>query len=180
MGDRHGDRGVGCDAAGDEDLINEDSPELAGMATTATMLLTQGRHGIIGHVGDSRAYLIRDRRLHQLTVDHEWTEHTNGSDGANAAEVDTFSIALEPADTYLLCTDGAERVVEDASLVRQAETLSPRILASRIVSAAHRAHPDQDATVVVVRVRRDREPGWLWLSEPPRSTAFGHTLSIAA
>ena len=155
-------------------------PELSGMATTATMLLAHGRRGVIGHVGDSRAYLIRDGRIHQLTVDHEWTEQANGGGGSEANEIDTFSIALRPGDTYLLCTDGAERVVEDPVLVSRAEDLSPRLLASRIVSAAHRENPHQDATVVVVRVRGDSEPAWLWLSEEPRPTAFGHTVRVAA
>ena len=154
-------------------------PELSGMATTATMLLAHGRHGVVGHVGDSRAYLVRDRRIHQLTLDHDWTEECADRD-TMPAEATSFSIPLRPGDTLLLCTDGAESVVEDPSLARAAEDLSPRILASRIVSAAHRRDSSQDATVVAIRVRGDVEPGWLWLSEPQRSTRFGHTVGAAA
>lgn len=69
--------------------------------------------------------------------------------------------------------------MQDEAIGRAAGDLAPRILASRIVSAAHRNAPDHDATAVVVRVRGDREPGWLELSVPPRRSTFGHTLQPA-
>ena len=46
------------------------SPELAGMGTTVTMAFQLGAQLCVVHVGDSRAYLFRDRKLHQLTQDH--------------------------------------------------------------------------------------------------------------
>lgn len=150
-------------------------PALRGLATTVTMLLAHGSVGVIGHRGDSRAFLIRRDRAHQLTVDHELTEP--GPNGGEAdAGFDVFALELRPGDTVVLCTDGAEQVVTEDAIVRAAGDVSPRILASRIVSAAHRRAPDQDATAVVVRVRSEREAGWLELSEPHRGTAFGHTL----
>jgi hypothetical protein len=51
------------------------------------------------------------------------------------------------------------------------------VLASRIVSAANRRTPEQDATAVVVRVRGGREHGHLELSGRPSETVFGHTLA---
>ena len=156
-----------ADAAGD-------APDLQGLATTVTLLLAHGSRGVIGHRGDSRAYLIRRERAHQLTVDHELT--TPAANGGSAdSGFDVFSVELEPGDTVVLCTDGAEEVVQDDAIVRVAGDLSPRVLASRIVSAAHRRNPETDATAVVVRVRREAEPGWLELSTPARGTAFGHT-----
>ena len=152
---------------------------LSGMSTTATMLLTHRKHGVIGHVGDSRAYLIRDAEIHQLTVDHELTEDTGGNGTVLLHDVDAFSIALRPGDLYVLCTDGAERIVEDPEIVRTACEYTPRALAARIVAAARRVDPDQDATVVVVRVSSDDEPAWLSLSDPPQSTGFGHTVAAA-
>lgn len=152
-------------------------PELRGLATTVTMLLAHGNLGVIGHRGDSRAYLIRRNYAHQLTVDHELTEAAAGDESDD--EIDVFALPLQPGDTVVLCTDGAERVVQDDAIVRGAADASPRVLASRIVSAAQRITPDQDATAVVVRMRRDREPGWLHLSLPARGTAFGHTLQYA-
>jgi protein phosphatase len=153
-------------------------PELAGLATTITLLLAQGGLGLVGHRGDSRAYLIRRGRTHQLTIDHELTDPV-GNGSTEVSAFDVFAIELRPHDTVVLCTDGAEDVVEDAAITRAAAQLSPRLLASRIVSAARHRDPALDATVVVVRVRGEREPGWLELSQPPEGTAFGHTLEIA-
>lgn len=150
-------------------------PDLSGLATTVTMLLVHGRLGVIGHRGDSRAYLVRRGRARQLTVDDEWTERsTNG--GQADPDVDVFAVGLAPGDTVVLCTDGAEEVLQDAALVRLAGELPPHVVASRIVSAAHRRSPEQDATVVVVRVRGDAQPGWLELSSRPERTRFGHTI----
>ena len=153
-------------------------PELRGAATTMTMLLAHGSLGVIGHCGDSRAYLIRRHHGHQLTVDHDLTEAASNGAGADVA-FDVFTLDLDPGDTIVLCTDGAEAVVQDDAIVRVAGALSPRVLASRIVSAANRQTPGQDATAVVVRVRGEQEGGWLELSSPWRGTAFGHTLQRA-
>jgi protein phosphatase len=152
-------------------------PELRGLTTTVTMLLTHGRVGVIGHWGDSRAYLIRRVRAVQLTHDHELTAPaSDGGSSEDESNSDVFTVTLQAGDTLVLCTDGAEEVVHTPEIVRVAGTLSPRILASRIVAAAHRRAPDQDATAVVVRVRREQEAGWLELSSPARGTTFGHTL----
>jgi serine/threonine protein phosphatase PrpC len=88
-------------------------------------------------------------------------------------------LRMKAGDTIVLCTDGAEAVVQDPAIVGVASDLAPPLLASRIVGAAHRRAPEQDATAVVVRVRGDREPGWLELSVPHRETRFGHTLEYA-
>ncbi|NNL86759.1 MAG: SpoIIE family protein phosphatase [Myxococcales bacterium] len=155
----------------------EAEPESRGSATTITMLLAHGDRGVLGHRGDSRAYLIRRDRAIQLTVDHELTEAA--ANGSGSDELDVFSVRFRPGDTIILCSDGAEDSVRDDAIVRVAGDLSPRVLASRIVSAANRRDSGVDATVVVVRVRGDLEPGWLELSMPPVGTAFGHTLEYA-
>ncbi len=151
-------------------------PGQVGLTTTITMLLVHGRHGVVGHRGDSRAYLIRNDRCHQLTLDHELTESIANGD-REGGDFEAFSLDFKPGDTIVLCTDGAESVVEDRDLVRIAGDLTPRLLASRIVSAAHRRTPSLDATAVAVRVRSERESGWLELSSLPEGTAFGHTLT---
>lgn len=171
-------RAIRC-AMGSVVRVARSQRHLAGMATTVTMMLTRGSSGVIGHVGDSRAYLIRDGQIHRMTADHEWTERLDEYD-QSAVSVDTFSTHLRPGDTYMLCTDGAERVVESAHLVAIADGLSPRALASRIVSAAHDVDPRQDATVVVIRVRAEQERGWLWLSAVPQDTTFGHAVGAPA
>jgi len=151
-------------------------PGQLGLNTTITMLLARGRHGVVGHRGDSRAYIIRNDRCHQLTLDHELTESIVSSE-SEGSDFEVFSVDFKPGDTIVLCTDGAESVVEDRDIVRIAGDLTPRLLASRIVSAAHRRTPSLDATAVVVRVRGECESGWLELSSIPEGTAFGHTLT---
>lgn len=156
---------------------NQRAPDaLDQMQASVTMLLTDGHHGTIGHRGDSRVYLIRHGRLVRLTIDGEPSIETSPerADG----EIEVFSVGLKPGDTLVLCTDGAEDAVEDPAIVRVAGELSPRVLASRIVSAASRRMPDRDATAVAVRVRGGgRGADRLELSEPVRETAFGHTLA---
>jgi protein phosphatase len=149
-------------------------PELRGLATTVTMLLVRGRLGVIGHLGDSRAYLLRRGRAHLLTRDHELAELFE-NDGESDPAFDVLTVDLEPGDTIVLCTDGAEQVVGDAVVARSAADFRPRVLASRIVSEAHRRRPSEDATAVVVRVLGELEPGWLEHSLPSRGTRFGHT-----
>ncbi len=167
-------------------------PALAGMKTTLTLLLVQGGQAVVGHAGDSRLYLARRGRLHQLTRDHELTQEIAagsraGSEAEDAAgevssedlDVDTFAIDLRAGDTYILCTDGVEAVLDEDQLSRAALELPPHILASRIVTAAQRRDPESDATAVVVRVRHEHEPAWLALSASPRETSFGHVLAVA-
>jgi len=158
--------------------VERTDPALRGLSATVTMLLAHRHFGVIGHRGDSRAYLIRNDRSTQLTIDHELTETTSSEEDEHP-DFDSFAVMLEPGDTVVLCTDGAEEVIQDDGIVRVASHLTPRVLASRIVSAAHRRTPDVDATAVVVRVLGDSEPGWLELSMPPYQTAFGHTLAAA-
>ncbi len=152
-------------------------PELEGLATTVTMLLAHGQLGVIGHRGDSRAYLIRHNRVHQLTLDHELTQQVeNGT--TTPSHFDVFAVELQPLDTIVLCTDGAEEVVEEPRIARAAAELSPRLLSSRIVSAARRRNPAVDATAVVVRVRGERGQKWLEVSQPTSGTTFGRTLAL--
>lgn len=160
------------------DDVEEEDRGLRGLTTTVTMLLAHDGRGVIGHRGDSRAYLIRRDRAQQLTRDHELAQSIASevpTDEDEDDDFDVFAVDLRAGDTVVLCTDGAEAALDDDGLVRTAGDLSPRLLASRIVSTAHRRRSDADATAVVVRVRREAGPGWLELSTPPLGTSFGHT-----
>lgn len=130
-------------------------PDLAGMASTLTLLLIQRGRAFVGHVGDSRAYLVRRDRAVQLTTDHEWTTSEHPTRGAGHPGIDTFSIETRSGDTFVLCTDGAEQAVSDPDWIESMADSSPRLVASRLASAAHRHRPEEDATVVVVRIRDD-------------------------
>jgi protein phosphatase len=151
-----------------------------GMATTVTMLLAYEDKAVACHVGDSRLYLIRDCELHQLTADHDITLSPRGRSAEVYANVpiDCFGVDLREADTFLLCTDGAEEVIGDPTVLSGMWNRDLRAIASRIVAAARRVNPERDATAVVVRVLEDAD-GWLMISEPTSAWVYGNTLEYA-
>ncbi len=167
--------------------VSREVPAFEGMATTLSMLLVHAHRGAVSHAGDSRVYLHRDFETHLLTHDHALTTSLDlarpTASGAESEleslEVDTFGIDLRAGDTFLLCTDGAEHVVEKVTLSDTVGEIPPRHLAQLIVTAAHRENPGCDATVVVVRVRDDDEPAWLWLSKPIAEFTYGHSVAYA-
>jgi len=111
---------------------------LNGMSTTMTAALSQGKDLIIGHIGDSRAYLFRDGKLKRLTRDHTLEESlpekgpSSENDrllaelsnvlmralGANEGECkpDIIDLVLENGDKLLLCTDGLTDMVDDKTM----------------------------------------------------------------
>ncbi|MGH9957270.1 MAG: PP2C family protein-serine/threonine phosphatase, partial [Pyrinomonadaceae bacterium] len=110
-------------------------PETAGMGSTAVLLLTSGSMAYVAHVGDSRAYLSRERELRRLTTDHtrvqrmvdagmltpnEARDHPEGSILERAmghqpyVEVDLGpALELREGDRILLCSDGLSGYVDD-------------------------------------------------------------------
>jgi protein phosphatase len=110
-------------------------PALRGMGTTMTAARNMGRHLQIAHVGDSRAYLLREGVLHRLTRDHTYVQllvdqgHLSKEDaarcearhllvnalgGANEeVEVDVDQLELASGDQVLLCSDGLTDLVDD-------------------------------------------------------------------
>jgi protein phosphatase len=152
--------------------------ELRGMGTTLTAatLVTDGTV-LVGHVGDSRAYLLHDGELRQVTVDHSLVEelvregrltvdeaavHPQRSIitralGVDAAvEVDVFSVELAPGDRLLLCSDGLTGMVQTetiaATLRRESD---PARAAAALIDAANVAGGEDNITAVVVAVTDD-------------------------
>ncbi len=104
------------------------NPELAGMGTTCTVVFMAGHNkGILGHVGDSRLYVVRQNMVHQLSDDHTYVNelvkrgalsreqarnHPQGNVLSRAlgvqptVPVDTMIFDIDPGDTYLMCSDG--------------------------------------------------------------------------
>ena len=145
---------------------------LSGMGTTLTAARIDGGSALIAHVGDSRAYLLRDGSLQQLTTDHtlvarmvrsgEITEaeaevhpHKNvltralGTD--EEVEVDEDSIALVDGDRLLLCSDGLTGMVTEDQIQAILENSDqPQQAADRLVKAANRAGGIDNITVVVL------------------------------
>jgi PPM family protein phosphatase len=152
----------------------EDS-DASGMGTTITVALFENGIVSIGHVGDSRAYLIRDRRVDQLTEDHslvaelvrsgrlspeEAESHPQRSVITRAlgtdpdVDVDSFSIEAKPGDLFLICSDGLTSMVGDEEIL---DVVEPNrddldVAAKELVNAANRSGGEDNITVVFFEV----------------------------
>ena len=154
----------------------EDS-DASGMGTTITVALFEDGIVSIGHVGDSRAYLIRDRKVDQLTEDHslvaelvrtgrlspeEAETHPQRSVITRAlgtdpdVDVDAFSIEAKPGDLFLICSDGLTSMVDDATILDTVEGEGRRgdldAVAKELVAAANRSGGEDNITVVFFEV----------------------------
>jgi serine/threonine protein phosphatase PrpC len=176
------------DKVGEEikDLINED-PELTGMGTTVTGLYWLGGRVAIVHVGDSRAYLLRDGELQQLTHDHTYVQtlvdsgriteaeaavHPRRSllmralDGMNPVEPDLSVREARIGDRFLLCSDGLSGVLSDMEIAYILGSGEPTGVVTQLVDLVlERGAPD-NVTVVVADVIERESQGELPLTPP--------------
>ncbi|HEV8602516.1 MAG TPA: Stp1/IreP family PP2C-type Ser/Thr phosphatase [Gaiellaceae bacterium] len=153
---------------------NEGS-DASGMGTTITLAIVEDGVVTIGHVGDSRAYLIRDRKLEQLTEDQslvaelvrsgrltpqEAESHPQRSVITRAlgtdpdVDVDTQSIEAKPGDIFLLCSDGLTTMVGDEAILDIVERYRTDLdeAAKELVSAANRGGGEDNITVVFFEI----------------------------
>ena len=171
-------------------------PAAAGMGTVVTALLVDEAAGTIaiGHVGDSRAYRLRDGALEQLTPDHslvgelvragrlsteEAEQHPHRSVITRAVgtepvvEVETLTVAAAPGDLYLICSDGLTDIVRDgqiAELIAAADH-DPDAAAEALVAAANAAGGIDNITVVLFEiVEGEPAPPPEPAAEPSRSS----------
>jgi protein phosphatase len=155
-------------------------PSLHGMGTTLTAgTLVSGGTLLIGHVGDSRAYLFRDGELRRLTTDHSHVEElvrdgkitedeaavhpmrsviTRALGIDERVDVDVYPVELAPGDLVVLCSDGlTDMVHEDAIASELRRESDAKRAATRLVDTANRAGGVDNITVVVIAVT-DEEP----------------------
>jgi serine/threonine protein phosphatase PrpC len=145
-----------------------------GMGTTLTAAKVTDDEISLGHVGDSRAYRMRDDELEQLTKDHSLVAELerSGQITAEAAEhhpqrsiitralgpepdveVDTYTLAGRDGDLFLLCSDGLTSMISDeeiGSILRSADSLDAA--ADTLVRAANQSGGKDNITVVLFRV----------------------------
>ena len=154
------------------DVIAVD-PDLTGMGTTVTGIYWLGDRMAVVHVGDSRAYLLREGELSQITHDHtyvqtlvdagriteeEATVHPRRSllmralDGMNPVEADLSVREARDGDRYMLCTDGLSGVVSNLEIAAALREGDPTGAVTRLVDLAlERGAPD-NVTVVIADV----------------------------
>jgi PPM family protein phosphatase len=146
-----------------------------GMGTTMTVALVAGDRVVFGHVGDSRAYIVRDGELEQLTDDHslvaelvrsgklspeEAETHPQRSVITRAlgpdpsVDVDTFSVEARPGDLFLLCSDGLSSMIGAEGIIevvrQQRDDLDA--LASALIQAANAAGGEDNITVICFEI----------------------------
>jgi serine/threonine protein phosphatase PrpC len=153
---------------------SESDSSLLGMGTTLTAAYSIGRDAFIGHVGDSRAYLIRRGSIRRLTRDHTLRQElidagvvrprsdevrsvrnvlTNRLGGFEASvRVDTRHIRLSDGDCLLLCSDGLTDLLDDDELeVQLRKSVDPSAACRTLVDLALERGGRDNATVVVAR-----------------------------
>ncbi|MEJ2679850.1 MAG: Stp1/IreP family PP2C-type Ser/Thr phosphatase [Gemmatimonadota bacterium] len=148
-------------------------PAQQGMGTTATVLVTNGDTRYrIAHVGDSRAYLLREDDLRQISVDHTWVHEqvrrgrltekdarrhpfasvlTRVLGTEEEVHVDVVDGDTRAGDVFLLCSDGLTAVLDDAALrvvLSRPDSLEER--AGELVRAALEGGGPDNITVVLV------------------------------
>jgi PPM family protein phosphatase len=156
------------------DRSNAD-PNASGMGTTMTVALVENGQVAFGHVGDSRAYLIRDGMMEQLTEDHslvaelmrsgklspeEAETHPQRSVITRAlgtdpdVDVDTFTVAAQTGDVFLLCSDGLTTMVSNETILdlveRNRASMDKALRA--LVGAANKGGGEDNITVVAFEI----------------------------
>ena len=153
-------------------------PAASGMGTTMTVALVEQMTVAIGHVGDSRAYLVRGEQMEQLTDDHSLVNELLKSGRLSEEEahvhpqrsvitravgtdpdvdVDGFTIEAEEGDVFLLCSDGLTDMVEDEEILElvhaHRDDLDKAVKA--LVTAANRGGGEDNITAVAFRISAD-------------------------
>jgi len=141
-----------------------------GMGTTCTLVAIKDDSLYYAHVGDSRAYLLRGRKLEQVTDDHSWVEdmvrdgslskeeartHPNrnmitraiGLD--SSVVVDTGGCALRARDLIMLCSDGLNSMISDEAIHNVLEESSHKTVCANLIAAANEAGGHDNTTVAV-------------------------------
>jgi serine/threonine protein phosphatase PrpC len=149
---------------------SSEDADAAGRGTTMTVALVENSVVTFGHVGDSRAYILRDGALEQLTEDHslvaelvrvgklspeEAESHPQRSVVTRIlgtdpdVDVDTFTVEGRPGDVFLICSDGLTTMIGDEDIGRVlTERRSLDDAAKELVQLANKAGGEDNITVV--------------------------------
>jgi protein phosphatase len=158
-------------------VLNESQADttLAGMGTTCTAMAVRSGFAHFVHVGDSRAYVLRDGELVQITQDHSLVGEmvrsgilsdedarihpkrnviTRSLGIQKTVPLDTpfTPFELKESDTFLLCSDGLTSMVQDAEIAQVLASAPPDGTCRRLVDDANQRGGRANITVVVVRI----------------------------
>jgi PPM family protein phosphatase len=156
-------------------------PECKGMGTTCTVLAFRDNQAWLGHIGDSRAYILRDRKLVQLSEDQtlvaklvhdgtltqEQADHSPmhnvilqalGTSQQIRPLIGAKGLPLEFGDVLILCSDGVSGLVPDAKIAEIAGRLAPQEACNALIDAALAAGGHDNASLGVFTVADAAEP----------------------
>ncbi|MBK8139356.1 MAG: Stp1/IreP family PP2C-type Ser/Thr phosphatase [Chloroflexi bacterium] len=155
---------------------SDQHPHLRGMGTTVTSVFVQGTHAVVGHVGDSRAYLIQGDtgNIEQITVDHSFVEamvmagHITRAEAEDhpmrnilyralgqslELDIDVYDVDLQVGDRLVLCSDGLTlhvRPYEIAEITLNAD--SPEATGKQLIDLANVRGGKDNVSVIVIAV----------------------------
>lgn len=146
-------------------------PGCKGMGTTAVVAVILGNTAHIAHIGDSRAYVLKNDKIYQVTKDHsvvqelfdqgkisrdEVQNHPNKNMitraiGVNIlVDIDYLEIPFEANSKLLLCTDGLSNMVPDSSIEKILKKHEPQIVCQKLIELANKGGGYDNITVAVV------------------------------
>ena len=142
-----------------------EDPSRRGMGTTLTAMLWSGDHFALAHIGDSRAFRLRDKQLRQITEDHVMGKLVSNAghlapvlsrylDGRPDRSPDLSLRDLRPGDRYMICSDGLSPVVSFGAIRDAlASAADPGEAVRHLVGLAEAAGAPDNITVIVTDVR---------------------------
>lgn len=150
----------------------EQEPELEGMGTTIVAASCEGRVLHVANVGDSRLYIIGDRKIRQITRDHSWVEEmvrrgglgreearnhpdkniiTRAVGAEDTVKIDFFTVNLEEGDMILMCTDGLTNMLEDEEILNVLAVSRDIVeMAEELVRAANEKGGRDNISVILI------------------------------
>jgi len=151
-----------------------------GMGTTITAALIAQGQVVLGHAGDSRAYLLDNGKLIQLTTDHSWVQEqveqnkmspeqaandprknqiTRALGVSSVIRIDRQVIDLHPGNVLLLCTDGLTNMLSDNEIEHLLMTIpDPQKVCDALVAAANQRGGGDNISVIVARALNGGDP----------------------
>jgi PPM family protein phosphatase len=156
------------------------NPQYVGMGTTLVVGVFQGERAMLGHIGDSRCYRLRNRELLQITKDHsllqeqldaglitpeqaEMSSNKNlvtralGVEDTVMTEINEHRI--EPGDLYILCSDGLSDMVADSQICQiAADNTDLNAMGEQLIDAANAAGGRDNISVILIRATNGASP----------------------
>ncbi len=149
-----------------------ENPTLVGMGTTVVAVILTNDYAYISHVGDSRAYLYRDKQLSQITTDHSIVQElisqgklseddaaeyphknllTRAVGAHKSVNVDYLEIEIEENDQLLLCTDGLSNFCSEDVISQHLEAETPELSCKLLINAACESGGFDNITAIVIK-----------------------------